>query len=116
RTDEPLFELETEKATTEIATPATGTLRITVPEGEMVNVGAVIGRIEEGAAPPLAASQPAKPQAAVSQPAKPQAGEPSLSPAARRLAEENAVAVNQLSGTGRDGRVTKEDVVNFLEK
>src|ERR671935_737624 len=49
RADEPLFELETEKATTEVAAPAAGTLHITVPEGQTVAIGAVVGRIEEGA-------------------------------------------------------------------
>src|SRR5438094_919805 len=49
RADEPVLEVETEKATTEISAPETGTLRITVPEGQTVSVGAVVGRIEEGA-------------------------------------------------------------------
>src|SRR5262245_63155119 len=51
RADEPVFELETDKATGEVPAPAAGTLRITVPEGETVAVGAVVGRVEEGAAP-----------------------------------------------------------------
>src|SRR5229473_6627215 len=49
RADEPLLELETEKATTEISAPQAGTLRVTVPEGQTVAIGAVVGRIEEGA-------------------------------------------------------------------
>ena len=57
RADEPLFELETEKATTEVPAPAAGVLRITVPEGKTVAIGSVIGRIEEdskaGKAPPV---------------------------------------------------------------
>src|SRR6202158_1981150 len=47
RSEEPLFELETEKATTEIAAPADGILHITVPEGKTVPIGSVVGRIEE---------------------------------------------------------------------
>jgi len=48
RADEPLLEVETEKATTEVSSPQAGTLRITVPEGQRVAVGTVVGRIEEG--------------------------------------------------------------------
>src|SRR6516164_4725599 len=51
RADEPVLELETEKATTEIAAPASGKLVTTVPEGKTVTIGAVVGRIEESAAP-----------------------------------------------------------------
>src|SRR5207249_7018833 len=51
RADEPVLELETEKATTEVAAPASGKLVTTVPEGKTVTIGAVVGRIEEGAAP-----------------------------------------------------------------
>src|SRR2546426_334641 len=50
RADEPVLELETEKATTEVAAPAAGKLQITVPEGRTVPIGSVVGRIEEGAA------------------------------------------------------------------
>src|SRR5947209_17682676 len=49
RADEPVLEIETDKATTEISAPQAGTLRITVPEGQQVRIGAVVGRIEEGA-------------------------------------------------------------------
>src|SRR6516225_6714616 len=48
RADEPVLELETEKATTEVAAPASGKLVTTVPEGKTVTIGAVVGRIEEG--------------------------------------------------------------------
>src|SRR5207302_11139175 len=48
RADEPVVEVETEKATTEVSAPQAGTLRIAVPEGQTVAVGAVVGRIEEG--------------------------------------------------------------------
>src|SRR5690349_1950617 len=52
RADEPVCELETEKATTEIAAPATGVLHIGTPEGQKVAIGAVLGRIDENAAVP----------------------------------------------------------------
>jgi 2-oxoglutarate dehydrogenase E2 component (dihydrolipoamide succinyltransferase) len=116
--DEPLLELETDKATQELAAPAAGVLRIAVKEGERVAVGTVVGRIEESAAAPKPAAQPAaspngprtapqpQPQA---QPASAAESAP-LSPAARRLAEESDVDPRQLTGTGRGGRITKEDV------
>src|SRR5207245_10610779 len=71
RADEPVLELETEKATTEVAAPASGKLVTTVPEGKTVTIGAVVGRIEEGAAPsapsppsvsPLTRAQAAEPE------------------------------------------------------
>src|SRR3954470_14201583 len=65
RADEPVVEMETDKATQEVVAPAAGTLRVVVPEGTTVQVGAVIGRVEEGAAAPAAA----KPAAAKPAPA-----------------------------------------------
>jgi 2-oxoglutarate dehydrogenase E2 component (dihydrolipoamide succinyltransferase) len=138
RAEEPLFELETEKATTEIPAPVTGTLHITVPEGRTVPIGAVVGRIEEGAAAPAAKqSKPAAPkpdgaQRAAKDPARqemiksrpqaqpteaaPTAAERRLSPSARRLAEEKGVDISKVAGTGPGGRVTKEDVAALLEQ
>src|SRR5262245_6132809 len=86
RRDEPVAEMETDKASGEIFAPATGRLRIGVQEGQTVLVGAVIGRIEEGSAPaPAPAAQPPR----KSEPAKPAAPAPApradgaaLSPAA----------------------------------
>jgi 2-oxoglutarate dehydrogenase E2 component (dihydrolipoamide succinyltransferase) len=107
--DEPLFELETDKANTEVPSPAAGTLRIAVREGEKVQIGAVVGRIEAGAPVPAKKSEPAKPAAnGNNAPAAKDA--PVLMPAARRLAEEKGIDTNALTGTGRGGRVTKEDV------
>src|SRR5262249_35181530 len=121
----PLVELETEKATTEIRAPVAGRLRVSVPEGKTVAVGTVVGRIEEGVTAPAPASKSTDgkttPKAAPkpAEPAKAAAAPPPrevvLSPAARRLAEEAKVDVNALEGTGRGGRITKEDVVTHLE-
>ncbi|HMC88766.1 MAG TPA: 2-oxo acid dehydrogenase subunit E2, partial [Gemmataceae bacterium] len=137
RAEEPLFELETEKATTEIPAPVAGTLHITVPEGRTVPIGAVVGRIDEGAAAPTAkpskatAGQHDGPQRAAREPARQStanatppaqpveaspASEVRLSPSARRLAEEKGVDISRLAGTGPGGRVTKEDISAFLEK
>src|SRR5690348_3595498 len=63
RVDEPLFELETDKATGEVPSPANGTLHITAAEGEKVAIGAVVGEVEEGAAAARAEPQPAAPNA-----------------------------------------------------
>jgi 2-oxoglutarate dehydrogenase E2 component (dihydrolipoamide succinyltransferase) len=132
RAQEPVFELETDKATSAVPAPASGTLHVGVPEGQTVPIGAVVGQIDPGGKPPpegdskkrepapKPAREPAKAEAKAPAPApaappKPP-GEPVLSPAARQLAADRGVEANAVAGTGRGGRVTKEDVVNFLEK
>jgi 2-oxoglutarate dehydrogenase E2 component (dihydrolipoamide succinyltransferase) len=123
KANEPVCEVETDKATTEVMAPAAGRLAITVKEGEKVAIGAIVGRIEEGAtaAPP----PPAPPPAAAtkrdgnthSPAAKPPAvPEPFLSPAARQLAATEGIEPSQLTGTGRGGRITKEDVLAHLQQ
>jgi 2-oxoglutarate dehydrogenase E2 component (dihydrolipoamide succinyltransferase) len=127
RQDEPVFELETDKATGEIPAPASGTLHIKVAEGERVAIGAVVGEIEAGAvsrrAPQTdrtdAQARPAAREQPKSAPPPEREGpeeEPLLSPAARQLAADKGVDVRRLSGSGRGGRITKEDVVAYLEK
>jgi 2-oxoglutarate dehydrogenase E2 component (dihydrolipoamide succinyltransferase) len=136
REGEPVLELETEKATGEIPAPASGTLRITAKEGSTVAIGAVVGRVEEGArakAEPAPArrdgsgkqAQAARPpsgdnRGAAAAPAgaerTEQEAEAVLSPAARQLAADAGVDVRQIKGTGRGGRITKEDVAAFLEQ
>jgi 2-oxoglutarate dehydrogenase E2 component (dihydrolipoamide succinyltransferase) len=116
RAEEPLFELETEKATTEVAAQANGILHTTVREGDTVKIGAVVGRIEEGAEPPAGKrTAPVAEKQKPSEAPSPARNEIALSPAARRLAEAEHVNVHQLQGTGRDGRVTKEDVQAQVE-
>src|SRR5581483_5132782 len=92
RADEPVVELETDKATTEVVAPADGRLTIAVPEGTTVQVGSVLGRVEEGAAAPApakaataAAPAPKPAPAPPKAPAAPR--EAALSPAARVHAE-----------------------------
>jgi 2-oxoglutarate dehydrogenase E2 component (dihydrolipoamide succinyltransferase) len=107
RRDEPVAELESEKATQEVPAPAAGRLKATVAEGATVGIGAVIGSVDESAAAAAApAPEKAKPQAAET-PAAPAA----LSPAARVHAEVRGVSAEQLTGTGRGGRITKQDVL-----
>jgi 2-oxoglutarate dehydrogenase E2 component (dihydrolipoamide succinyltransferase) len=110
---EPLLELETDKVTVEVAAPATGTLlEVLRKESESVEPGAVLGRIAPGAV----ATQRA--QAAADRPAttaRETADEGLLSPAVRRLLTEHGLKANQLSGTGKDGRITALDVAKYVE-
>ena len=118
--DEPLVELETDKVTVEVNAPAAGTLSgITAAEGSDVEVGALLGTIGEGAVAPSpmpAAAAPAPPPVAV-EPAP--AGEPTdgkpLSPAVRKLVEEAGVDAAAIPASGKDGRLTKGDVLSFIE-
>ena len=117
KADEPLVELETDKVTVEVPAPASGKLAsIDAQPGSTVNVGALLGMIEEGAAgtaPAKAAEAPKKAEAAA--PAA-KAADQALSPAVRKMVEENKVDTGAVSGTGKDGRITKGDVIAHLEK
>jgi 2-oxoglutarate dehydrogenase E2 component (dihydrolipoamide succinyltransferase) len=122
--DEPLVELETDKVTIEVPAPAAGVLSgIAVKDGETVAVGALLGEIKEGAgAAPKAQPQPAAPApqpgapkpAAATAPAA--AAQMPLPPSARKLAAETAVDVTTVPGTGKDGRVTKGDLLAAIER
>jgi 2-oxoglutarate dehydrogenase E2 component (dihydrolipoamide succinyltransferase) len=128
--EEPLFMLETDKISSEIPSPAPGQLVIKVDAGAEVKVGDVVGLIEaapaETAAPPAAptdaaaiapATPSSSPTVAPAAQAKPaEATGQTLPPSVRRLSEEEKVPVDQISGTGKHGQVTKTDVIDFLEK
>jgi 2-oxoglutarate dehydrogenase E2 component (dihydrolipoamide succinyltransferase) len=128
--DEILVELETDKANLEVTAAKAGVLaEILVGEDESVDVGAVLGRIEEGAQPEAReakagngagapAPEPAPKAEAGPAPAPPPAPAPETprSPAVRRLAAESGIDVGALAGTGRGGRVTKGDVLAALEQ
>jgi len=123
--DEPLLELETDKVTVEVPAPADGAIEsISVEEGATVQVGAVLGAIAEGAkgstTAPASAKKPAAP--AKPAPAKTEAPKPAatataapMMPSVRRIAEESGVDPARVSGTGRDGRVSKGDMLEALE-
>lgn len=118
--DEPLVELETDKVTLEVNATAAGTLaEIVADEGANVTIGALLGSIAEGAgapaAKPAAAPAPAAVPAAAAPAAAPSAGA-GVMPAARKLAEDNKVDTAAIAGTGKDGRVTKGDVIQHLEQ
>jgi 2-oxoglutarate dehydrogenase E2 component (dihydrolipoamide succinyltransferase) len=132
--DEPVVELETDKVTLEVPAPAAGTLgEITAAEGVTVEVGAILAMLNEGAAPAASSTAPAAP-AATPAPATPTAATPTaatpatatpapapvasdiqLSPAVRRLVEENGLNPAAIAGTGVDGRITKADVLAHMK-
>tara|TARA_R110002124_G_scaffold287365_1_gene474246 strand:- start:177172 stop:178410 length:1239 start_codon:yes stop_codon:yes gene_type:complete len=120
KADEPIVELETDKVTLEVNAPADGVLvKITVAEGENVEVGALLGEIESGAAAGNSAPVAAAPIAAsaTSAPAVDDVSndDQKLSPAVQKLVDEHNLDPNKISGTGKDGRLIKEDIQNFLE-
>ena len=113
--DENLVDLETDKVVLEVPAPVDGVLKeIRHQAGDTVNSEQVIAIIEEGAvaaAPAPAAPAAAAPATAAPAPASSKAAA-ELSPAAQRVATENKVDTSTITGTGRDGRIIKEDVVN----
>jgi 2-oxoglutarate dehydrogenase E2 component (dihydrolipoamide succinyltransferase) len=116
--DDPVVELETDKVTLEVNATAAGVIsEIRVLEGANVNVGGVLGTID-GAAKGVAATAAAAKSAAV--PAAAPKAEPSAfdrsGPAARKLAAESGIAPEQIAATGKDGRVTKADVMTAMER
>lgn len=116
--DEPICELETDKANVELPAPTAGVLQRIKREGDTVKIGEVIAEISEGAAKGAssAASEKTKAPEAPA-PAKPAAEDsPALSPSVRRLVREHQVNADALEGTGPRGRVVKEDVLSFVEK
>ena len=140
--DEPLVELETDKVTVEVPAPQAGVLgAIQAEEGAEVEVGAVLGTVEEGAGKtkePAPAANPASgvnappaPRGPVSRPATVEAPKPAAAPAvaapapagshepmpsAAKMMQERGVQQTQLDGTGKDGRITKGDVLDFLSR
>ena len=129
--DEPLVELETDKVTIEVPAPSAGTLGdIIAKDGETVAVGALLGQINDGAsgAPAKPAAAPAKaappPPAAAAAPAKAPptdivktpASDAPLAPSVRKLSTESGIDAATVPGSGKDGRVTKGDMLAAIEK
>jgi 2-oxoglutarate dehydrogenase E2 component (dihydrolipoamide succinyltransferase) len=128
--DEPLLELETDKVTVEVPSPADGAIEsISAQAGATVLVGALLGAIAEGqsgnkagtaapapkaaAAPKAEAPKPAPAAPAPVAPAAPKTDAPAM-PSAKRISEESGLAVASVAGTGKDGRVTKGDMLGAL--
>ena len=128
--DEPLLELETDKVTVEVPAPADGAIEsISVKAGDTVQVGALLGAIAEGKAGARHAAKPAAPKAAAP---LPRPKRPSRAPAARQARRcpkpmsrpcrrpaasprKPAFRPSSVAGTGKDGRVTKGDMLGALE-
>jgi len=133
--DEPLFVVETDKVTLEIVAEASGVLKILISEGQTVGIGAVVGTIDTEAAPapppepkppkkdkipsapPVASEEPVAPvpEEAPMEPEPPYVRQ-ILSPAVRRLVAERNIDVNAIAGTGPGNRITKGDVLLYLEQ
>jgi 2-oxoglutarate dehydrogenase E2 component (dihydrolipoamide succinyltransferase) len=141
--DEPLVELETDKVTIEVPAPSAGTLgEIVAKDGETVAVGALLGQIKDGATGAAAkpAAAPAKPSAAAAPQSAPAAAAPQSAPAAaapqsapaaasksppvdaplapsvRKISAESGIDAATVPGSGKDGRVTKGDMLAAIEK
>ena len=120
--DEPIVELETDKVTLEVNAPSAGVISsIIVKEGENVEVGALLGEIGgDGAAAndakPAAVPAPAKEEIKAEAPAAaPASGDHKIPPAAAKIINDNNLDASKIPATGKDGRLTKEDVVNFMD-
>jgi 2-oxoglutarate dehydrogenase E2 component (dihydrolipoamide succinyltransferase) len=116
--DQPLFELETDKITSEGTAEAAGSISLMVEAGAEVKIGQLVALIETGAGPaatagPAAAASAPQPAA---QPREPGPDAPLQSPAVRRLAAETGVSPATVAGTGKAGRVTKGDMLMAAEQ
>ena len=126
--DEPLVELETDKVTIEVPAPSAGVLgEIAAKDGDTVAVGALLGLINDGAArreaaaaapaakaaaaAPASAPLPRRPRAAKAPPA-----DAPLAPSVRKLSAESGIDASTVPGSGKDGRVTKGDMLAAIEK
>ncbi len=111
--DELIVDIETDKVLLEVVAPADGVLqKIVKGEGDVIVSNELLAVIEAGA---TAASTPVKAAASVAAPTVDKSNlEVFMSPAARKLIEENKLDPNSVPSTGKDGRITKEDVVNFI--
>src|SRR5205809_2219098 len=126
--DEPLVELETDKVTIEVPAPSAGTLgEIVAKDGQTVAVGALLGQINEGAAGAKPAAASAKPTASAAPPpaaaapvaaAAPKAvpADAPLAPSVRKLSAESGIDATTVPGSGKDGRVTKGDMLAAIER
>ena len=134
--DEPLVELETDKVTIEVPAPAAGVLAaINAKDGATVAVGALLGEIKEGAgkagaaplgrpeqktaatAPIIAAEEEPRPRPKAQTAAHPASTAPApLAPSVRKLAAETGIDAGTVPGTGKDGRITKADMLAAIER
>jgi 2-oxoglutarate dehydrogenase E2 component (dihydrolipoamide succinyltransferase) len=131
KTDEPVCELETDKANVDVPSPGTGVIKRTVTEGTKVRIGQTIATIDPDAKPsakpgsgnskgmeknaiPAEAGTPAKSATATANPTTAKTDE-KLSPAVRRMVDEHQLDSSKIASTGPGGRITKGDVVKYME-
>lgn len=124
--DQPIAEVDSDKATLELPAEASGTITLKAKEGDAVKVGEVVCLIDTAAAKPTETAAPAKPapekKAEAAPAASPKVAAPAAttyasgvaSPAARKILAENDLGAGQVTGTGKDGRVTKEDALKVV--
>ncbi|MBL0318767.1 MAG: 2-oxoglutarate dehydrogenase complex dihydrolipoyllysine-residue succinyltransferase [Alphaproteobacteria bacterium] len=124
KADDVIMELETDKVTLEVSAPSAGMItELKVSEGATVKAGATLGSIDPskaGSAParaetPVSLSSSKTPAAAISAPAAASSASKILSPAAQKIAKENQIDADAVSGTGKGGRATKGDVLKVVE-
>ncbi|NGP54776.1 2-oxoglutarate dehydrogenase complex dihydrolipoyllysine-residue succinyltransferase [Thioalkalivibrio sp. XN8] len=123
--DENLADLETDKVVLEVPAPAAGVLKeIRITDGTTVTAGEILAILEEGAGASAAGPEPGEPESKAAPEAAP-AEEPAeesgkaagrLSPSVRRLVEEHGLDPAEIPGSGRDGRISKGDVMEYLER
>jgi 2-oxoglutarate dehydrogenase E2 component (dihydrolipoamide succinyltransferase) len=130
--DEPVLELETDKVTMEVPSPAAGVVKAGAKQGDTVNIGAIVGSIDDKAAAPgpSAPAQPAakttqveaKPAAPVTSAVAANASTPPTpgedvraTPLAKKLADEAHVDLSKIAGTGAGGRIREQDVIGYIQ-
>jgi 2-oxoglutarate dehydrogenase E2 component (dihydrolipoamide succinyltransferase) len=115
--DELIVEIETDKVVMEVVAPVDGVLSdILKQEGETVLGEEVLARLDESAGGAAVSAPQQEPEPAAAEPAPAtEVDDSRIGPAARRLAEEERVDLSQVTGTGKDGRITKEDIVKHLK-
>ena len=128
--DDVVLDLETDKITMEVRAPAAGKLKTSAKEGDQVDIGAVVGEIDESAssgAPPARVEQPKaekmEPRAVAPETPRPQALQPApahadearATPLAKKLAEERGIDLSRIPGTGPGNRIREQDVLAFMQ-
>jgi 2-oxoglutarate dehydrogenase E2 component (dihydrolipoamide succinyltransferase) len=125
--DEVVMDLETDKITMEVTAPASGVLRTSAKEGDQVPIGAVVGRVEESAAAPVASKRPPdpEPRPVAADPLKtlpssesgrePADGNIRATPLARKVAQDMGVDLSKIEGTGAGNRIREQDVVAYAQ-
>ncbi|MBI5060637.1 2-oxoglutarate dehydrogenase complex dihydrolipoyllysine-residue succinyltransferase [candidate division KSB1 bacterium] len=126
RRNEELFEIESDKATLGVSAEADGKLRIVIPQGQTVRVGAVAAQLDTSVVPDSTGTAPPAPAPLIAAPPVPPATKPSVtaesyaegvpSPAARKILEERGLSPADVNGSGRGGRVTKADALDAPSK